>query len=193
MNWKQKTCLWIGVAVIVLMGLFPPWESHYGSLVAYSFTMYPPCGRCFVDTSSLCLQWFTVTVVTGGLIVTLADKKPKGQRKQSMHFERGLRRRVFVLSLLGACLGICVFFALTANVLVRSETGERLGLAVYGKEYVYTPTSSGVAVCILAGIVIGGPAGFGLVWLIYYFIRNPAIRWLVLGFVEDEQKDEQKQ
>ena len=60
MNKKQKICLWAGIVIIVLMGIFSPWMHD---------------GR--IDASHLLVQWAMVATVTGGLIVTLNDKKSK--------------------------------------------------------------------------------------------------------------------
>lgn len=98
MNWKQKICMWIGIAVIVLMGLYPPWIAkdtvHGGSSQAcpqFSFLMprllerlefvleKPPCQ---IHVVQLVIQWVVVAVVTGGLMVTFADKKPEDEQKQ---------------------------------------------------------------------------------------------------------------
>ena len=86
MNWKQKICLWIGIVVIVMMGLFPPWMATApgeGNYVAggYGFILFPrdQFGESLwlarIDFGQLAAQWAMVAVVTGGLIVTFADKK----------------------------------------------------------------------------------------------------------------------
>jgi hypothetical protein len=83
MNRKQKICLWVGIAVIVTMGIFPPWMITGGSQgclpMGYSFILNPPspANLCRIDASRLCIQWVMVAVVTGGLIFTFGDKKPK--------------------------------------------------------------------------------------------------------------------
>ena len=83
MNLKQKICLWIGIAVIVAMGIFPPWivaptilsPQHGG----YHFILSPPevgYNHCYsLNTSLLLIQWAMVATITGGLLVTLKDKK----------------------------------------------------------------------------------------------------------------------
>lgn len=63
MNKRQRITLWVGIGVIVLMGLFPPASlstSKRSSIV--------------VDTPRLLIQWGVVIVVTGGLFVTFKDK-----------------------------------------------------------------------------------------------------------------------
>jgi len=88
MNKKQKNCLWIGIAVIVLMGLFPPvakrgrilvdrYGDTYGNRttsVKYEFILNTSSQ---VVLSNLIAQWIIVSAITGGLIYTLKDKKPK--------------------------------------------------------------------------------------------------------------------
>jgi hypothetical protein len=109
MNNKQKKCLWVGIALIVIMGLFPPWVCEreerksrgYGEGYewksttepgSYSWIGNPPRthfektfdGRAtirakFVDLYRLGIQCFVVAVVTAGLIITLRDKKDPKQ------------------------------------------------------------------------------------------------------------------
>ena len=92
MNDKQIKCLWVGIALIVVMGLFPPWvwerssrnilerptryEYRYTTEAGpYSWIGYPPETAKFVDLYRLGIQYFVVAVVTAGLIITLGDKK----------------------------------------------------------------------------------------------------------------------
>lgn len=58
MNKKQKIVLWLGIAVFVLMGLYPPADFDGAAL----------------DPPQLLIQWAMVVVVAGGLLVTLKDK-----------------------------------------------------------------------------------------------------------------------
>jgi len=107
MNKKQKTVLWTGIAVIVLMGIFPPTRrgyepggpippgirpppgtpsrpiyvipAHYG----YTFLLTAKVSEIGFD--KLFLQWAMVAVVTGGLIYAFKDQKdtkPKAEQKQ---------------------------------------------------------------------------------------------------------------
>jgi hypothetical protein len=90
MNTKQKICLWLGIAVIVLMGLFPPWMAatpNGRNYVAggYGFILFPPnqFGESLwlarIDFAKLVAQWAMAAVVATGLIVTFAGKKPKDE------------------------------------------------------------------------------------------------------------------
>lgn len=102
MSTKQKICLWIGIAVIVLMGLFPPWLVE-GHRVEYWSIFAPPyhyvnnvedlldkiAGHqvqvresrqrlpAEIVTDYLFAQWLMVAVITGGLIITFQDKRTK--------------------------------------------------------------------------------------------------------------------
>lgn len=95
MNRKQIICLWVGIAIIVLMGIFPPWITKGtmsgGSVQAlpkYSFLLLPPysdnkTGLSLhqIDINKLVIQWFMVALITGGLIVTFKNEKPKDEQK----------------------------------------------------------------------------------------------------------------
>ena len=70
MNRKQMICLWIGIAVMVLMGLFPPYRWGDDSFL---FDMEADA----IEFAKLFIQWFIVALVTGGLIYTFKNKKPK--------------------------------------------------------------------------------------------------------------------
>jgi len=96
MNKKQKVALWIGIIVIVLMGLNPPWVIKTGRTKMPKIwedkykvrQCYGPIGTAPDSTSPdfvsgricitiLCVQWAMVGIVTGGLIITLKSRKAK--------------------------------------------------------------------------------------------------------------------
>ena len=90
MNWKQKLVLMLGIAIFVIMGIYPPWVLRFGSN-AYPQTAVGPYAPIteytefsdrnrgtylkYIDLYRLGVQWIMVVVVTGGLIVVLKDKK----------------------------------------------------------------------------------------------------------------------
>jgi hypothetical protein len=86
LNGKQRKCLWIGIVVFVLMGLFPPWY-HAGdtwSQYRYGFLCCPPKGwwndpnrRYRLDTDRLYVKWVLVVVVTGSLVWAFHGRKPE--------------------------------------------------------------------------------------------------------------------
>ncbi|MBA7650477.1 hypothetical protein ES703_58283 [subsurface metagenome] len=95
MNIKQKIVLWIGIAIIVIMGLFPPWimpiTRRYGMGNTVKYRKYygydfiwaqPESSLVSIDFHRLGLQWAIVGVITGGLIYSFKDKKPKDEQKQ---------------------------------------------------------------------------------------------------------------
>ncbi len=98
MNRKQIIVLWIGIAAIVIMGIFPPWilNAEGASLMiqtqreiselsnqnfhTYHFILSGPRVKNVsfllrVDLPKLSVQWITVAAITGGLLVTFRDKK----------------------------------------------------------------------------------------------------------------------
>lgn len=100
MNKKQIIVLWIGIIVIVLMGLFPPWTLNgeaasvflvslrdSTSIRQYDFPMYrfiltPPktLNVAFllrIDFNRLLLQWIMVAVITAGFVVSFKEKSRK--------------------------------------------------------------------------------------------------------------------
>lgn len=99
MNKRQIIALWLGLIAFVLMGLYPPWISAEGLYRAdhrYAFILNPPVYEQIrglkliplIDIPRLAVQWILVAVVTGGLIVTVKDTRPKG-----LNEEKGDRRR----------------------------------------------------------------------------------------------------
>ena len=103
MNRKQKVCMWVGIGVFVLMGIFPPTRRGYCPAVTYWPGLIQPgvprrplwvkpahYGYTFLFSAEvsdigfgkLIVQWAVVAVVTGGLIFTFGDKKPKDEQKE---------------------------------------------------------------------------------------------------------------
>jgi hypothetical protein len=74
MNTKQRRAIWIGVAIIVLMGLVPPWcIARYGTCLqsgGYKLILDPPSVGG-IDVSRLIIQWFLVVVVVGAYLVVV--------------------------------------------------------------------------------------------------------------------------
>ena len=92
MNRKQKTVLWAGIAIIALMGIFPPWVYEFGEALGgvkhdagYKCILTPPERqpksrdispiRANIDVPRLCVQWFVIVVINGGLIYTFKGKR----------------------------------------------------------------------------------------------------------------------
>ena len=68
MEKRQMIVLWVGIAAIVLICLFPPrnWDGH-----DYK-----------TDTGGLLARLVAVCAVTGGLIYTLRDKEEKAKKPE---------------------------------------------------------------------------------------------------------------
>ena len=98
MNKKQNICMWIGIIVIALMWLYPPWKytivlvgsnTTYDVPTGYYFIFAPPSVRIFwslrarelqsvvtgIDFSLLDFQCVMVALATGALIYTFKGKK----------------------------------------------------------------------------------------------------------------------
>jgi hypothetical protein len=98
MNKKQKVVFLVGVGIIVLMGLIPPWhcevlfdldqkipltmEAGYGFLFSPpTFESYPSLHHKsdyygasvapFIALSQLCVQWAVVAIGVGGILIVL--------------------------------------------------------------------------------------------------------------------------
>lgn len=93
-NEKQKKIIVIGVVVIILMAIFPPWTHTYRYKTAYSnepagyrFIFYPPDKKSKVnsmahgielDITRLCVQWIIFSMVTG--LGVFLSSKPKDNK-----------------------------------------------------------------------------------------------------------------
>ncbi len=95
MDKEQKFRLWVGIVVVVLMGIFPPtpigcgYVAFYGGLgrtpgpvyyeFHYGYTFLFSAKASGIAFNKLIIQWGTVGAVTFGLIYILGEKKPKKQ------------------------------------------------------------------------------------------------------------------
>jgi glucose uptake protein GlcU len=84
-NKRQEICLWIGIATIVLMGIFPPVDKPVpvGKLIEWS--VFFTAKSWEIEYATLFGQWSIVGALTGGLIYAYKDKKRKesgGEEKQ---------------------------------------------------------------------------------------------------------------
>ncbi len=89
MNLKQKIILLLGIIVIVLMGIYPPWCFYNNATgrkipgFGYAFFATPPTpslwdkskGRSDIDYTRLTFQWAMVAIATSGFLLMLKDKK----------------------------------------------------------------------------------------------------------------------
>jgi hypothetical protein len=97
MNRKQKVVFLVGVGIIVMMGLIPPW--YYHSVFTeeqriaceingdYGFLFSPPqppsdlvrfkakYTLILIDYSRLLVQWAVVAIATAGIVLVLKDRR----------------------------------------------------------------------------------------------------------------------
>lgn len=83
MNNRQVIILWLSITAVVLMTLYPPIlktvpEKHaaaisYVQAIRYEFIFTEHVKN--VQFGRLCLQWFIITIVGMGLMVTLNSKQ----------------------------------------------------------------------------------------------------------------------
>ena len=80
---KKLKVLWTGIAIIILMSLFPPWKdlrssrsrrSHYVVAGGYGFLFDPPYRAKSIDVARLGVQILVVALITGGVIVSIKEK-----------------------------------------------------------------------------------------------------------------------
>jgi len=84
MNSQQRMVLWMGLLVIVVMGVYPPWAFRYGEIWLgrrYALITEPPSYGSFsgplatLDANQLGIQWAAVVVISAGLIYIWRDHK----------------------------------------------------------------------------------------------------------------------
>jgi len=88
LNERQRICLAVGVALITLMGLFPPWITHLGlegtTTGSYGFIAAPPYRAIGIDIIRLIIQWISVAIVIGAVTYALTEKPGKGSNTNSL-------------------------------------------------------------------------------------------------------------
>ena len=86
MNRNQTIALWVGVAVMTLMFVFPPWtETPFfaPSPAGYS-PLWNPADHAFsIDYLRLVIQWVVVGIVTKAAMRTLEDKEGEDDSEES--------------------------------------------------------------------------------------------------------------
>ena len=77
MNKKQKRILWIGITIVILMGLFPPYEHSMRGRekVFYDFLLFTLSSELAV--ARLAVQWIIVSVLTASAIYSIKGSKEK--------------------------------------------------------------------------------------------------------------------
>jgi hypothetical protein len=70
LNENQKLFLWLGIFIIVAMGLYPPWKFITETPTSFGFLYAPPPGQVKLDYTRLSVEWVMAAVVTFGLVVS---------------------------------------------------------------------------------------------------------------------------
>jgi hypothetical protein len=66
---RQRLVLWVWIAVITAITIFPPWTARGGYAMRYGFIFAPPSSAAHVDESRLWPEWIAATVICGGLFL----------------------------------------------------------------------------------------------------------------------------
>lgn len=187
MNKKQKFIILVGVIVIAIMTLFPPFyfknrKGHKIGKATYGFILLPPqpidvflklgvddrrVAAVVLNIYQLGAQIAAVVIITAGLVFVFSGKK-NSQEKQAdkqLKVNRGFKRITFVLSFL-----VLAFFVAVGI--------ERCLIGGYVEALWEAP---------LIGLIF-----FTGIWVIYYVIYYIG-GYIVKGFRDDKPKDEQKQ
>ncbi len=102
---RQRKCIYAGVAVMVLMGLYPPWmqvfPGHLTKPLGYGWLFWPPSdvpGGLEIDVVRLLVQWAVVVALgVSALVLTLNESNIRAGAptvRSSMTFEAGRRLAV---------------------------------------------------------------------------------------------------
>jgi hypothetical protein len=98
MNVKQRIVLFMGALVFVALSAYPPWHDkgskasiapynysrdvpepvvaeEYDSSLGYMLIFRPPAFGAMIDLSRLGVEWLTIIVFTGSLIVVLSKRQ----------------------------------------------------------------------------------------------------------------------
>ncbi|HEY9784214.1 MAG TPA: hypothetical protein V6D17_02355 [Candidatus Obscuribacterales bacterium] len=87
MNPKQRTALWIGIVLFVMVGINPPWKVvATNSPLGFSPIYHSPREQqegVDIDMSRLIVMWIITAAITGGLIATAQDKSRGAPEKHA--------------------------------------------------------------------------------------------------------------
>ena len=81
---RQKIILWIGIIIIVLMGLFPPYEyeGRFGKQFSFRF-LFCPDRFSELDLMRLIIQWIIVSILAVGAIYSTKGSKNVSSEKDT--------------------------------------------------------------------------------------------------------------
>ncbi len=180
MNWKQKTCLVIGILVAVGMFVYPPVEIAVTSLRFYLgdpnagmifynvYRFMPECGLRAINWALLCVQWFIVAVISSFLIYLFRENTIK-YLYNAMKTEKRLSYTIaFCFGSLGSIL--CLVTVSKYFVTVRMVAPMWFDIFMYN-------------IALIAGAIIG----FYLIWFMVWFIYK-LLSGVFLAFAAKRQK-----
>ena len=89
---RAMRVMWVGITIIVAMGLFPPWieirtssssppNTGFTQYISrgYSFLFAPPSeSSAFIDLSRLITQWVIVGAITLGIVIAFNKRPERG-------------------------------------------------------------------------------------------------------------------
>jgi hypothetical protein len=130
MNKGQLKVLWIGIGLIALMGLVPPWvhksDGHSVNLLGYASFFSPPETANSVDTQRLEIQWALVAIICAGWAVSVRSKTTGLAVADAVERnDRSEKRGMW---------SIILRFEVMVSIVVLSLAMIPYGLSEYGKE-----------------------------------------------------------
>ena len=75
LNTKQRIFIFVGLILMLLMLLYPPWSTRDGLPREYGFIFFPPKRAYVIDTIRLFIQCIIVALLTSGIVFALKIKK----------------------------------------------------------------------------------------------------------------------
>mgnify|MGYP000244575914 CR=1 FL=1 len=95
MNKTQLLVMWVGIAIVVLMGIFPPWAEQVtyiddgvrrciaGGYHWLWFRHFPSNSELTIYTTRLAIQCLIVALLTAGFVFTFKEKDQKLKDEQN--------------------------------------------------------------------------------------------------------------
>ena len=90
MNKKQLITMWVGIIVLVLMSIFPPWtgevtresgtQTHLSTIYVFIFNFPDEDSLYHIDIAKLLIQYSIIGLITFGLIITFKNTKLKNEQ-----------------------------------------------------------------------------------------------------------------
>jgi hypothetical protein len=156
-NRNRKIVLWLGVAVFVLISLFPPVR---GETKAFAFLLNVSSEQ--IQFEKLAIQWAITVAITA--VITLMHRTKRsdtGVEKVRISLGKGIRRLMVLAS-----MAILIVPLIYTVVSLLTQGTDRLGL-------------------IAGNAAKTGLALVGIIWLpycVFDLLVRPLLQWLFRGF-----------